>query len=228
MRIDAITHAHASNVQLPRETTHASNGPTFHEVFAATEGFFAAQDTDANKGMRLMADAGIFFEFIPLAEFDEARLNQSGSKAVPLADVKTGIDYAMIITTPGGLARYVLGAYILLVVYASLYPMSGWRDLGANPFAFLGAPLPRYYTAFDIFANVIGYIPVGFLIVATLRSRFGVGKTIAIATVASALLSISMEAVQTYLPSRHPSNLDVASNLLGGFAGALADAVVPG
>ena len=124
------------------------------------------------------------------------------------------------------LARFLLGAYILLVVYASLYPLSGWRDQGANPFAYLGAPLPRYYTAFDIFANVIGYIPAGFLIVASLRSRFGVGKTVAIATVASALLSISMEAVQTYLPSRHPSNLDVASNLLGAFAGAVADAVI--
>ena len=89
----------------------AALGPTvtFHEVFAATEGFFAAQDTDANKGMRLMADAGIFFEFIPLAEFDEARLDHSAQKAVPLAEAKPGLDYVMIITTPGGLARYVLG-----------------------------------------------------------------------------------------------------------------------
>jgi hypothetical protein len=86
-------------------------GPTvtFHEVFAASEGFFAAQDTDAGKGLRLMSDLGIFFEFLPLADFDETRLPHLGSKAVPLADVKAGIDYVMIITTPGGLARYVLG-----------------------------------------------------------------------------------------------------------------------
>ena len=81
----------------------------FHEVFAASEGFFAAQDADANKGLRLMSDVGIFFEFIPLADFDEARLHQIGPKAVPLVEVKVGVDYAMIITTPGGLARYVLG-----------------------------------------------------------------------------------------------------------------------
>lgn len=86
-------------------------GPTvtFHEVFVASEGFFAAQDTDANKGMRLMPDTGIFFEFVPLADFDETRLEQTGPKAVPLAEVKVGLDYAMIVTTPGGLARYVLG-----------------------------------------------------------------------------------------------------------------------
>ena len=94
-----------------QEELRSALGPTvtFHEVFVASEGFFAAQDADANKGLRLMPDMGIFFEFVPLAEFDEARLAQLGPKAVPLAEVQAGIDYAMIITTPGGLARYVLG-----------------------------------------------------------------------------------------------------------------------
>jgi hypothetical protein len=86
-------------------------GPTvrFHEVYAATEGIIAIQDGEPVAGLRLLSDAGLFFEFIPLAEFDEARLDQLGSKAVPLAGVKVGTDYVVVLTTPGGLARYVLG-----------------------------------------------------------------------------------------------------------------------
>jgi hypothetical protein len=44
-----------------------------------------------------------------MPDFDESRLEQLGPKAVPLADVKPGVDYAIVLTTPAGLARYVLG-----------------------------------------------------------------------------------------------------------------------
>lgn len=89
----------------------AALGPTvnFHEVFAATEGMFAAQDTTANAGMRLMPNLGIFFEFLPLADYDESRLESLGDKCVALADVKAGTDYVLVISTPAGLARYVIG-----------------------------------------------------------------------------------------------------------------------
>ena len=81
----------------------------FHEVYTAAEACIAAQDIEAGLGLRLMADAGIFYEFIPLADFDESRLEQLGTKAVPLSGVKTGVDYALLLTTPAGLARYVIG-----------------------------------------------------------------------------------------------------------------------
>lgn len=86
-------------------------GPTvrFHEVYPASEGFIAAQDHEAVAGLRLMVDAGLFFEFLPMADFDEARLEQLGRKVVPLAGVKPGVDYALLLTTPAGLVRYVLG-----------------------------------------------------------------------------------------------------------------------
>src|SRR4051812_25719199 len=86
-------------------------GPTtkFHEVYPATEGFIAAQDADAGAGLRLLTGHGLFFEFVPMADFDETRLEQLAAKAVPLAGVKTGVDYAILLTTPGGLARYALG-----------------------------------------------------------------------------------------------------------------------
>ena len=61
------------------------------------------------------------------------------------------------------LARYLLGAYWLLVVYGSLYPLSGWRDQGLSPLEFLVAPVPKYYTGFDLLANLAAYFPLGFL-----------------------------------------------------------------
>jgi hypothetical protein len=92
-------------------------GPTvsFHEVYSASEGWVAAQDIHAAAGLRLMADAGIFFEFLPMSQFDETRLEQLGPKVVPLDGVKTGVDYALLLTTPAGLARYVIGDVVRFV-----------------------------------------------------------------------------------------------------------------
>ena len=120
------------------------------------------------------------------------------------------------------LARYLFAAYVLLVAYASLHPLVGWRDLGLSPFAFLTAPWPRYYTAFDVAANFVGYLPLGALAVLAMRPAPGGALAIATATVAGTLLSVGLEALQTYLPERIPSNLDVLANGAGTLVGALA------
>ena len=112
---------------------------------------------------------------------------------------------------------------ICLVVYASLYPFSGWRDQGISPLRFLSAPLPQYWTGFDVATNLLGYAPLGFLLaLAALRSR-RLSRTfwaITLAVLASALLSLSMETLQSYLPSRVSSNVDLALNTLGAWLGA--------
>jgi hypothetical protein len=92
-------------------------GPTvnFHEVFEASEGFFAAQDADASAGLRMMADSGIFFEFLPMSDFDEARIHSLGTKVVPISGVTAGVDYALLLTTPAGLARYVIGDVVRFI-----------------------------------------------------------------------------------------------------------------
>ncbi|MFI5357425.1 MAG: GH3 auxin-responsive promoter family protein [Opitutales bacterium] len=90
-------------------------GVDFHEVYPASEGFIAAQDADAAHGLRLIADAGIFYEFLPLADYDETRLAQLGAKAVPLAGVRTDVDYVLLMTTPAGLCRYVIGDVVRFV-----------------------------------------------------------------------------------------------------------------
>ncbi|QHJ01559.1 VanZ family protein [Xylophilus rhododendri] len=108
-----------------------------------------------------------------------------------------------------------------LIVYASLYPFGEWRDQGIAPWAFLGAPLPRWWTGFDVTANVLGYAPLGFLLaLAALRSGRGV-RGILLLTCCAALLSLTLEAMQSYLPSRVPSNVDLALNAAGSAIGAL-------
>jgi len=117
-------------------------------------------------------------------------------------------------------------AYAALIVYASLYPFSGWRDQGIAPWEFLESPWPRYWTGFDLAANTAGYAPLGFLLaLAFLRREQVPGGpsnrlAIAVAVGASALLSFAMEAMQTYLPDRVPSNLDFGLNVLGALLGA--------
>jgi VanZ family protein len=118
------------------------------------------------------------------------------------------------------LARSLFVVYALLVVYASLYPLSGWRDQGLSAFAYLTAPPPRYITAFDVVANLLGYLPYGFFCVLALYPRPRGPRVLAAAALSGAALSLLMEAAQSFLPARVPSNLDVACNLAGALAGA--------
>lgn len=118
------------------------------------------------------------------------------------------------------LARTLFLVYALLIVYASLYPLSGWRDQGLSPFAYLVASAPRYITAFDVGSNLLGYMPYGFLCVLALRPRLRGLSALAAATLSGAALSLLMEATQSFLPARVPSNLDLACNLAGALAGA--------
>ena len=111
-------------------------------------------------------------------------------------------------------------AAICLIVYASLYPFSGWRDQGISPLQFLMAPLPQYWTGFDVGINLLGYAPLGFLLaLAALISR-RVPWPVTVAVLTAALLSLTMETLQSYLPSRIASNLDFALNTLGAWLGA--------
>lgn len=84
------------------------------ETYNASEGFFGVQDDPRSKDMLLMLDYGIFYEFIPQQE-----IHKTDPKAIPLADVKTGVNYAMVITTTGGLWRYLIGD---TVEFTSLNP----------------------------------------------------------------------------------------------------------
>ena len=112
-------------------------------------------------------------------------------------------------------------SFVGLIVYASLYPFADWRDQGIAPWAFLTAPWPKYWTGFDVASNVIGYVPAGFLLALT-AWRTGRGRRVILkTTLACAGLSLVMEMLQSYLPERVPSNVDLALNAGGGWLGAV-------
>jgi hypothetical protein len=87
----------------------------FHELYAAAEGIFAAQDEGTPTALRLMTGAGVFFEFLPLALYNEATLAHAGSLCVPLEKIQTATDYVLVVTTPAGLCRYVTGDIVRFV-----------------------------------------------------------------------------------------------------------------
>ena len=111
--------------------------------------------------------------------------------------------------------------YLALIVYASLFPFTGWRNQGIVPWAYVWAPLPQYWTRLDVAVNLAGYAPFGFLLTLALAQPGRGGRAAALAVVGAALLSFTMESLQSYLPLRVASNLDLALNAGGGLLGAL-------
>lgn len=119
--------------------------------------------------------------------------------------------------------------YAGLIVYASLYPFSGWRQPGIAIFSFLSLSLPPYWTAFDLAANLIGYVPLGVLFfVALVRSGWRAVPAWLTALAMGALLSLGLELSQNFLPRRVPSNLDLALNTAGTLLGASLAALMHG
>ncbi len=74
------------------------------ELFPASEGFFAYQDKQDERGMLLLLNSGIFYEFVKAEEFFE-----ENRQRLSLNDVEIGVNYAMIISTNAGLWGYDLG-----------------------------------------------------------------------------------------------------------------------
>ncbi len=86
----------------------------YSDTYNASEGFFGIQDQKDNTDLLLMLDYGIYYEFIPATDF-----TSENPKVVQLADVKLGVNYALIISTNAGLWRYVIGD---TVIFTSLSP----------------------------------------------------------------------------------------------------------
>ncbi|MCS6762781.1 MAG: VanZ family protein [Candidatus Protistobacter heckmanni] len=126
------------------------------------------------------------------------------------------------------LVRHCLLIYVLLVVYSSLAPFSGWTDSGLAPLVWVNAPLPRYITGFDLLLNLCGYLPLGVLLTLALYPAATGFWAVAISELIGALLSGSMETLQVWLPRRMPSNLDFAANVAGTFIGAAVASILAG
>lgn len=76
----------------------------YWETYNASEGFFGVQFSDKSKDMLLMLDSGIYYEFVPMSEW-----NSENPKTLTLDEVETGQSYALLISTNGGLWRYMIG-----------------------------------------------------------------------------------------------------------------------
>jgi hypothetical protein len=84
------------------------------ETYNASEGFFGIQNEPDKQDLLLMLDYGIYYEFIPMETF------YSGNpKTLTLDEVETGVNYAIVISTNGGLWRYIIGD---TVKFTSRYP----------------------------------------------------------------------------------------------------------
>lgn len=79
-------------------------GMNYMETYNASEGFFGLQDGPADPSMSLMLDYGVFYEFIPMDQ-----LESPSPDVLPIWEVETGRNYAMLITTSSGLWRYMIG-----------------------------------------------------------------------------------------------------------------------
>jgi len=86
----------------------------YFETYNASEGFFAIQDEKDSNDMLLMLDYGIYYEFIPLDE-----LEKENPKVLTLEEVEKEKHYALLITTNGGLWRYLIGD---TVMFTSILP----------------------------------------------------------------------------------------------------------
>lgn len=81
----------------------------YQEIYNASEGYFASQDTsDRGEGLLLLPDTGIFYEFIP-----EGQWMSDEPEAIPLREVELDKPYAMVITTNSGLWRYKIGDTVM-------------------------------------------------------------------------------------------------------------------
>ncbi|HWA42024.1 MAG TPA: GH3 auxin-responsive promoter family protein [Hypericibacter adhaerens] len=110
----------------------AGSHAELREVYPASEGFIAMADEGAGDGLRLLADNGLFFEFVPVEE-----LGSSAPRRFWLADIETGVEYAILVTSCAGLWAYLLGDTVrfvsrrpprLLVTGRTSYMMSAFGE----------------------------------------------------------------------------------------------------
>ncbi|MCU0387867.1 MAG: GH3 auxin-responsive promoter family protein [Chitinophagaceae bacterium] len=80
------------------------------ETFPASEGFFAFQDSQSEEGLLLNTNSGIFYEFVPAHEIES-----ENPARLPLSEVKTGVNYALIVNSNAGLWGYNIGDTVRFV-----------------------------------------------------------------------------------------------------------------
>ncbi len=109
-----------------------SDKMNYQETYNASEGFFGIQDDPSIRAMLLMLDYGVFYEFVDLEELDEEAEPICRKEAIkPLWEVEANKKYAILITTLGGLYRYLIGDTV--------------RFVSTNPYRFVITGRTKHY-----------------------------------------------------------------------------------
>jgi hypothetical protein len=116
-RLELFMHGGVSFKPYREQFSAIIGNPTMNyvETYNASEGFFGIQDQPGSEEMLLMLDYGIFYEFIPMDSFNGI----NSQTVLTISDVEPGVNYAVVISTNGGLWRYILGD---TVVFTSVKP----------------------------------------------------------------------------------------------------------
>ncbi|MFV2055522.1 MAG: VanZ family protein [Thiohalomonadales bacterium] len=109
--------------------------------------------------------------------------------------------------------------YLLLIVYGTLFPLSEWQWAKGGLDVLLNTSWPESLTRTDVIINLLIYIPMGYLFCHWLKPD-NPSSTMIYATLLGAALSILLEYLQTYLPSRVSSYVDITLNTAGTMLGA--------
>ncbi len=91
--------------QVQFEELIGNSETNYVESYNSSEGYFGLQDQLDSKELLLLTNSEVFYEFIPMTDFDGIH----SKKVIPLEGVQTDIDYAMVISTSAGLWRYIIG-----------------------------------------------------------------------------------------------------------------------
>ena len=103
--LELYMHGGVSFTPYVEQITKLIGAPiNYLETYNASEGFFAAQNMPDDEGLLLFTDHGIFYEFMPVEEY-----GKTDAKTIGLKEVEVNKNYAPVITTNGGLWRYLLG-----------------------------------------------------------------------------------------------------------------------
>jgi len=111
--------------------------------------------------------------------------------------------------------------YACIIVYASLYSATAWQDRGLDLFYFLEGHWPRYWTWQDAWFNILAYMPLGFLLTLSPKHRSWPWARVLLPMLIGFLLSACLEALQTFIPGRVSSGLDLALNTTGTLLGSM-------
>lgn len=103
--LELYIHGGVSFTPYREQFARLIGGPiNYLEIFNASEGFFAAQEKPNDNGMLLFTEHGIFYEFMPVEEY-----GKPNAQTVGLKQVEIDKNYALVISTTGGLWRYIVG-----------------------------------------------------------------------------------------------------------------------